>query len=88
MPDLTQDVLQSEAPEAVVAMCGDEGFRDSTTTIDRDPSIPPTPPISDLQDPKDLKMSAKERQQLLMLQELVRRRLLHDSDIATVDSEI
>ena len=85
---INQDIPQSEAPDTVVVMCGDEGSKNGTTTIDRDPSIPPTPPISDLQDLKDLKVSAKERKQLLMLQELVRRRLLHDSDIATVNSEI
>ena len=84
--DSNRDIPQREAPDAVVAMCN-AGSQDSAADTNRDPSIPPTPPISDLQDLKDLKMSAEEKHDLLMLQELVRRRLLHD-DSTKVDSEM
>lgn len=79
-----KETLQSEAPSAVVAMCGDGESKHSAGNEEPDLSVPPTPPTSDLQ---DLKVGAKETQHLLMLRELIRRRL-EESDPTTMELEI
>lgn len=65
---------QAEAPNDVVSMCNYEGTALADTAATKDPSIPPSPPESD-QQAEQHAISEREKQTLLMFQELIRRRL-------------
>ena len=84
--------MQMEAPDKVVAMCDADdnahptqlpGTSNSTTGS---PPVPPTPPISDTQ---DRSLSVREKQTLLLLQNLIGRRIkeAEDCDNADVDMQ-
>ncbi|KAI9879463.1 MAG: hypothetical protein M1830_008510 [Pleopsidium flavum] len=62
------DTLIAEAPSEVVALCTET----SNPNITKDPSIPPSPPASDQ---PEHGISQKERDALMIIQELIRRRL-------------
>lgn len=81
--DLTKDYViantlvfatQAEAPNDVVSMCNYEGTALADTAATKDPPIPPSPPESD-QQAEQHAISEREKQTLLMFQELIRRRL-------------
>lgn len=69
-------IHQAEAPNDVVALHAKDGLDGATvvpdTTTKRNPSIPPTPPESE--QPEGT-INEEERQVLLNLQELIRRKL-------------
>lgn len=60
-----------EAPAEVVALANKETVQDGGAE-GRDASVPPTPPTSDLQERSS---GTPEKQYLLKIQELIRRRL-------------
>lgn len=64
---------QAEAPTDVVAMSNHEGTALADTAAKKDPSIPPSPPESDQQ--AEHGICEREKQTLLMFQELIRRKL-------------
>lgn len=81
--DLTEDYViantlvfatQAEAPNDVASMCNYEGTALTDTATAKDPPIPPSPPESD-QQAEQHAISEREKQTLLMFQELIRRRL-------------